>query len=204
MDEQYVYGEYQGEVNIPRSVESNHSPVRLLNHLTSNYQDGLTIQKLMSILDLELEELRYYANTLGDQGNIKKVTWGIRTWEEELAIDYNPTMSSHNRREIILAKVRGRGNTTKQMLINTAEAFSGGEVDVIEFPEDSYFIVKFIGVKGTPDNMQSFIEMLNSIKPAHLDYAFEFAYILIREIQGVVTLSEMEQIVLNKFAGGAV
>lgn len=173
---QYKYGEYRYGEDVLQETERNFIPVKLLDYLTSNYQDGINIQKLMSIIDLELGELRYYANTLGDQANIKKVTWGVNTWEEELAIDYNPTMSLESRKEVILAKIRGRGNTTKQMIINVAEAFSGGEVNVIEYPEESYFVIQFIGVRGIPRNMQSFINMLNSIKPAHLGYEFKYSF----------------------------
>lgn len=150
--------------------------VDLMQHLTSNYKGKENISKLITVIETELGELRLYANTLEDQAVIEKVTWGIREWEKELGIKYNPSTSIEERREIIGAKVRGRGTTTKQMLINTAEVFSGGEVDVIEYPEEDYFIVKFVGTKGVPTSMEEFTNMLDSIKPAHLEYAFEYTY----------------------------
>jgi hypothetical protein len=62
------------------------------------------------------------------------------------------------------------------MIKNTAEAFSGGEVDVIPHNEEYYFVVRFIGIKGIPRNMQAFKDKLEIIKPAHLGYIFEYTY----------------------------
>ena len=62
------------------------------------------------------------------------------------------------------------------MIKNTAEAFSGGEVDIIENFNDYSFIVKFVGVKGIPKNLALFKQMLEEIKPAHLNYELEFTY----------------------------
>jgi hypothetical protein len=79
-------------------------------------------------------------------------------------------------REQINAKLRGTGTTTRQMLIDTAAAFSGGEVDVIECPAEYRFVVKFVGILGIPPNMSGFIQMLEQVKPAHLTYSFEYTY----------------------------
>ena len=174
---EYRYGEYKyGEEArfIPPDLEKYR--VNLVQYLTSNYQDGENIKKLLEIIEYELGELKHFSIGLGIQSSMDKATWGLRKWEEELEIEYNPSMSYEGRRGIIKAKLRGRGTTTKAMIKNTAEAFSGGEVDVIEYPEEYKFVVKFIGVKGIPRNMQRFIDMLETIKPAHLIYDFEYTY----------------------------
>ena len=93
-----------------------------INLLPSIYKNGEVVKKIMDILDVEFNDLRHHAETLGDQLNIKSVTWGADTWENELDIQYNPSISLDDRREIILAKVRGRGSTTKAMIKNTAES----------------------------------------------------------------------------------
>lgn len=176
---EYRYGEYKygEEVQfIPPSVEKYR--VDLVQYLTSNYQDGEVIKKLMQIIEEELGVLKYFSIELGAQASIDKATWGLRRWEEELGIEYNPSMSYEERREIIKAKLRGRGTTTKAMIKNTAESFSGGEVDVIEYPEEYKFVVKFIGEKNIPRNMQRFVNMLETIKPAHLTYEFKSTYVV--------------------------
>lgn len=103
-------------------------------------------------------------------------TWGLNRWEEMYGIATNLSLSYEQRREIVAAKIRGQGTTTRQMIAVTAEAFSGGEVEVIEDNPNSHFIIRFIGIKGIPRNMQAFIAMLEDIKPAHLKYSFEYTY----------------------------
>lgn len=101
---------------------------------------------------------------------------GLIYWEERYGIETNLDLSYEQRREIVKAKKKGQGTTTKQMIKNVAEAFSGGEVDVIENTAPYTFTIQFIGVKGIPRNMQAFINMLEDIKPAHLGYVFKYTY----------------------------
>lgn len=84
-----------------------------------------------------------------------------------------------------MAKLRGQSTTTKQMIQETAAAFSGGEVQVTEDNPHHHFIVRFVGVKGIPRNMQAFIDMLNEIKPAHLSYSFEYTYTTWGDLKGM-------------------
>ena len=84
-----------------------------------------------------------------------------------------------------MAKLRGQSTTTKQMIRDTAAAFSGGEVQVIEDNPHHRFIVRFVGVKGIPRNMQAFIDMLEDIKPAHLSYSFEYTYTVWGNVKGL-------------------
>lgn len=148
----------------------------LNDYITSNYKGKKNISKLIKVIDGENAQLKLYADELQDQAVISKATWGIAEWEKELNIEHKPDYSLEERREVIGARIRGRGTTTKAMLINAAEAFSGGEVDIIEKPEEFEFIIKFVGTKGVPTNMGDFTDMLDTIKPAHLVYAFEYTY----------------------------
>ena len=108
---------------------------------------------------------------------IATATWGLLRWEEVFGIATNMSLSYEQRREIIMAKIRGQGTTTAEMIKGVAEAFSGGEVEVIEDNPNYHFIVRFVGIYGIPRNMQAFITMLEEIKPAHLWYTFDYKYI---------------------------
>lgn len=124
----------------------------------------------------ELGSIYYYIQDLINQCFIDTATWGLIYWEEEYGIATNLSLSYEQRREILKAKKRGQGTTTKAMLKNAAEAFSGGEVNIIANNSDYSFTVQFVGVKGIPRNMQAFINMLEDIKPAHLGYTFKYTY----------------------------
>lgn len=123
---------------------------------------------------------------LVDQCFVRTATWGLLRWEEVYGITTNFSLSHEQRREIILAKMRGQGTTTVEMIRNAAIAFSGGEVEVIEDNPHYRFIVRFVGQYGIPRNMQAFKEMLEELKPAHLGYAFEYRYVIWNELKPYV------------------
>lgn len=124
----------------------------------------------------EMGRLQHELRDLLDQCFVGTATWGLARWEETYGIVTNLSLSYEQRREIIMAKIRGQGTTTKRMIRETAAAFSGGEVQVTEQNERYHFIVRFVGIKGIPRNMQAFIGMLEEIKPAHLSYEFQYTY----------------------------
>ena len=148
----------------------------LLEYLPSFYHNSDIIKFFMESNSVEVDILKAYMNDLIKNLYVKTATWGLDLFEEELGLTTDKSASYEERRERILAKKRGNGTTTKKMIKNTAEAFSGGEVDVIENFSDYSFIVKFVGVKGIPKNLALFKQMIEEIKPAHLNYELAFTY----------------------------
>ncbi|AJA42680.1 portal protein (endogenous virus) [Clostridium phage phiCT9441A] len=126
------------------------------------------------VVGYELALLNWKREDLIKQCFIGTATWGLGLWEDEYGIETDLNKSYEERREILKAKKRGHGTVTKKLIKETAEAFSGGEVEIIEHPESYSFVVQFIGIKGIPRNMGDFKEMLETIKPAHLAYEFKY------------------------------
>lgn len=125
---------------------------------------------------LEIARILYRLEDLKKQYFIDTATWGLAWYERDLGIATDISKPYIYRREIIKARLRGRGTITKQLIINTAKAFSGGDVDVIEYPSEFRFVVKFVGILGIPPNMAGLKEEIENIKPAHLLYDFEYTY----------------------------
>jgi len=126
--------------------------------------------------------LQHCMEDMMDQCFLTTATWGLSRWEQVLAIETNLSLTYEQRREILLAQIRGHGIATKEMIKETAAVFSGGDTDIIEDNPNSLFIVRFIGIKGIPRNMKAFINMLEEIKPAHLVYRFEYRYTVWEEL----------------------
>ena len=124
---------------------------------------------------LELSLLNKHIKDLQNQLFVNKATWGLDFFERDYGIKTDISKTYEERREVILAKKRGTGTVTKEMIKNTAKAFTNVDVDVIE-NKDYSFTVRFIGEKGIPKNLQDFKDMLEEIKPAHLAYNLEFTY----------------------------
>lgn len=150
--------------------------MKLVDYVPNNITSIPEEKAIFEANQIELDNLNSVCEDVKEQFHIDTATWGLIFWEERYGITYNPSMSYEQRREIVKAKKRGQGTVTKAMIKNTAEAFSGGEVDVIEHDDDYYFTVKFVGVKGIPANMPAFENMLEEIKPAHLDYELEYTF----------------------------
>jgi uncharacterized protein YmfQ (DUF2313 family) len=143
---------------------------------TKYEQEFQEVQTQYDTESLQLGLLNYKIQDLLNQAFIDTATWGLDLWEEEYGIETNTLLNYEERREIVKSKKRGCGTTTIAMIKNTAEAFSGGDVNVIEHNDQYYFTIHFIGIKGIPRNMQAFKDMLEVIKPAHLNYDFSYTY----------------------------
>lgn len=173
----YRYGTYEygdGGSTVDSDIDINIPD--LISYLPWYYQKNDTMTKLQGILARCIGMTAYHIEDLDKQLFISTATWRLAHYEKLLGLQTNISLTYEERREIAKARLIGVGTTTKAMIKQTAEAFSGGEVDVIEYPGEYHFVVQFIGVKGIPRNMQGFIEMLESIKPAHLSYEFEYTY----------------------------
>lgn len=148
----------------------------LIRYLPKHYRKNLHILEIQESLSNELSAVTINTIELEKQFLISTASWALSIYEKELGLITNYSLSTADRVQIIMAKLRGIGTTTTTMIKNTAIAFSGGDVDIIEYPEESRFVVQFIGIKGIPPNMQAFIDMLESIKPAHLSYEFKYTF----------------------------
>ncbi|REK74393.1 putative phage tail protein [Paenibacillus paeoniae] len=176
-----VYGESQhGLFSYGSSLKAAELPetekVQLIDYLPHYWRQIRDMVELQATLSEEVGQ----AWSNGADGLLQQfvstATWGLDNWEKELGLSTDISMTPEWRREIIIAKLRGHGTLTKQKLIAIASAFSGGEVDVKEFPAENRFVVQFIGILGVPANMAGFVQTLEAIKPAHLSVSFVYTF----------------------------
>lgn len=171
------YGQHRyGDVDVIDDGVIESLAIDLMRYLPKHFQSSVIMREIQKGIASELGYVNHYLQDLEKQLSIETATWGLIVYEQELGLNTNNSTTFEDRREIIKAKIRGSGVVTIEMLKNTAEAFSGGEVMVIEKPKEYAFTIQFVGVKGIPRNMQSFINMLEDIKPAHLSYDFKYTY----------------------------
>lgn len=168
----FIYGDPGADAEQPEYTIPD-----LMRYLPWYYHESPEMLKLQGVLAEDAGALRNYAiPDLLKQFFIETATWGLDLWEYELGLTADRSNSYVRRREIVKARLRGSGTSTKERIKNVAEAFSGGEVDVIEYNDEYRFEVKFIGVLGIPPNMAGFLAVLDEIKPAHLGYSISYTY----------------------------
>lgn len=146
----------------------------LMDYLPRFYSDFREAEAIQGASAQEIGRLRYSIDDLLAQFYVETATWGLAFWEERIGIETDATKPIEQRRSVVKSRLRGYGTTSRQMLKDVAAAYSGGEVEIIEYAAEHRFVVKFVGVGGIPPNMADLTATIELIKPAHL--AFEFAY----------------------------
>lgn len=127
---------------------------------------GLMVAQAQADKDLTLDQL--FATTASG--------WGLQLWEEAYGIPVDLSRPEDYRRTRIVAKLRGQGVTTVELIHDVVAAFVNGEVEVEEHNDEYYFIVRFVSVLGIPPNIDDVKRAINEIKPAHLELVFEFKF----------------------------
>jgi hypothetical protein len=147
-----------------------------MKYLPLYYENSKVVNSIQYANANEIGVFNYKGHDTINQHFLKTATWALKDWEEEYGIVTDISKPYELRREIVLAKIRGSGTTTKAMIQNVSRAFSGGEVKVNEYPSEYRFEIQFIGIKGIPQNMAGLIKAIDDIKPAHLSYCFKYTY----------------------------
>lgn len=174
----------------------------MFSYLPGYYETSRVMQADMNAKGTELDQLFAALDETLQQFFVRTATWGLDRWESELGIATDPGKPLDQRRAVVESKLRGSGKFSGRLVKSVAEAYDSGTVDVSFQPADWSFTVKFVDTLGIPPNLNDLRAVIDEIKPAHLAVVYEFSYLLIREIHNVLTLNEIEQIPLNKFAGG--
>lgn len=150
--------------------------MNLMELLPPVYDDNNTMEGLQGILSNKINHITADFNETIDQCFVSTATDLLSRYEKIYGLTVDVTKSKEFRRERIIARARGTGTVTKQMLKEVATSYSNGEVEIIENPSDYSFRVKFVGTKGLPPNMADLKLTIEEIKPAHLSFTFEYVY----------------------------
>lgn len=114
--------------------------------------------------DITLEQL--FPSTTG--------SWGLELWERAWGIPVDRTLSDSRRRDRILAKVKGTGTTTLEVIRAIAERFAPYPVEVVEESSLYRFVIWYLGTIGEVEHKQDLIDAVNELKPAHLDWEIKY------------------------------
>jgi len=173
---------------------------KLIDYVPHYYNELLESREILSAEDAEIAKLNASIDDLLLQFNVSTATWGLREWERICGVETDDNKPLEERRSVIKSKLRGYGVISVEHIKNVVESFYGGGIEIEEQFAAYTIVVKFTCNYGTPTNMDDVVNALREIVPAHLALKFEFRYLLIRDIHGVKTLAEIEQIPLDKFA----
>ncbi|MBN1079259.1 putative phage tail protein [Clostridium botulinum] len=179
---QYATTKYSENI---KTLDDEIGKINLMQYMPTYYQNSKLIIELLESEAIELVKIKLHIEDLQKQLFIETATWGLKAYENLLNIPTNLNFSFEERRRIIKSKILTQGATTINSMKEIAEAFSGGEVNIIEDNLNYSFVIQFIGVKGIPVGLNCCSEVLKEIVPAHLNYSFRYTYTDWREVQKI-------------------
>ena len=175
--------------------------MQMVHNLPQQYRGDPWILALADAILGVLEGQRECSQSIRAQLSLETITWALEI--EERAAGITPPLGAtlESRRSVLAARYRSSGKVTIEQIQAVADAWRNGEVEV-SFP-DGRIHVQFIGSFGVPEDLEGLKEAISRVIPAHLPVDYLLRYLLIRDIHQVKTLTEMEALRLDQFAGGA-
>ena len=159
-------------------------------------EDPLT-NAINGTIGLSMDNFDDKMNDFVAQLNIDTATWALAIYEKELGIKTDISKPLDERRSVIKSKLRGTGKIGAAQIKIVADAYSNGNVEV-KFDKAIY--LKFNSFYGVPKNLDDLKRAVREVAPAHLVIIYEFKYLLIRDVNNVMTFNELKQTPFSKFA----
>ena len=157
---------------------------KLIDYVPVYYDELLESSEILSAENVEVARLNASINDLLAQFNVATSTWGLREWERIVGVTTDVSKPLGERRSVVIAKLRGAGVVTIEHVENVAEAFQGGDIEVIERYADYTIVLKFVSDYGVPSNIDDLTAILREIIPAHLAIEYEFKFVTYDIVKG--------------------
>lgn len=157
--------------------------MKLIDYLPPFYRDSPEVQAIQQALEPEADRLRQETEDIARQLALLDADWGLEYWEQALGIPVDLSKPLEFRRSRAASKLRGQGTATIALLQNVAMSFANGQTDILEYPKEFRFEVKFTGVIGIPPNLDDLSDAIEEIKPAHLTYSYIILYRLHKNLK---------------------
>lgn len=118
-------------------------------------------------------ELESYLEDIYNNIFLDTASWRVDIFEYETNLRYLNDATIEERKQKISAKWRGAGKLTLVLLQDTVKAYTD-RVITVELHDDGYLIFDFTANYGYPKYIDSMLDHLNEVKPAHLGIDCKF------------------------------
>lgn len=154
----------------------------MLEKMPGYYRKSKVMKDLIHSIENEFERLKSETILTENQFFVILSDRDIKNHEEDVGLVPDASADIETRRGRVLSKLRGTGTVTKTMMKNVAASFVNGDIEIIEYPSEYCFAVKFTSKTGIPYNIADIQAMIEEIKPAHLAVEYIFTYRLWQDI----------------------
>lgn len=146
------------------------------------YRKSKVMNDLIHSIENKFERLKTETALTENQFFVILSDRDIKNHEEDVGLVPDTSADIETRRGRVLSKLRGTGTVTKTMMKNVAASFVNGDIEIIEYPSEYCFAVKFTSKTGVPYNITDIQTMIEEVKPAHLAVEYIFTYRLWQDI----------------------
>ena len=154
----------------------------MLEKMPGYYRKSKVMNDLIHSIENEFERLKAETALTENQFFVILSDRDIKHHEEDVGLVSDTSSDIGTRRGRVLSKLRGTGTVTKTMMKNVAASFVNGDIEIIEYPSEYCFAVKFTSKTGVPYNIADIQAMIEEIKPAHLAVEYIFTYRLWQDV----------------------
>lgn len=171
---------------------------QLLKNINKEMRHDPYILEVFKSTGYSLDLLDQYIEDIAAQMDVDRATWGLDLYEREagIAIDHNRGYAE--RRSGIKAKWRSSGKADIDLLQAVADSWKNGTIKV-EFRTDGLIHLTFSGEYGVPERLDGLEKAIDEVKPAHLDIAYHFMYLLVKNVHGI-KINELQNLKIGAFA----
>jgi len=136
-------------------------------------QNSPEFRDLQRALEPELLALWEARDGALEQLCVETASWGLPYWEKTLGIPVDTEKDLEARRGLVRARLLGVGTATREAVLALVAGFTGGEVELTEYPNEFRLKLKF-GSDRILD-LRALTEALREFLPAHLSVGLEFS-----------------------------
>lgn len=148
----------------------------LIDLISPLYANSAEMCEIQLAIEGQYNALSDAVDNLGNQLYINSATDELAGWEQFYGVETDITAPIEYRRTKIIAKIRGSGTSTVEMIKNVAESFANGEVDVTEQSDQYVVTITFVSTKGAPPNIDDLKRAIEDVIPAHLSINYVYIY----------------------------
>lgn len=123
----------------------------------------------------------------------------VKFYEEKMGITPTASQTLADRRSAIQAKWKSGGKIDLALIQAVCDSWQNGEVSA-EFT-GGVIQLTFNSIYGVPPDLQTLLNAVDDVKPAHLALAYVLKFLLVEDVEQM-TLEELETKTIDQFAFG--
>lgn len=144
------------------------------SYLPRLYENSRVVHDLMHAEGVEFDALREAHLEILRQALARLATWSLDEWESQLGLPPNPALTTQERQDRVVSRLRGYGTCTAAVVKQVAASYQHGTIDVVEDHAAYTVYILFTDTTGVPSNMADLQAALRAVIPAHLEIVYLF------------------------------